>query len=305
MITPTTSSDNKALKAIWIEVFDEVGVNDLDAEYYADTFLLYHRHHSGLAYREEGKIVSMLFLVPCSWDGVAGYYVYACATLPQCRGKGYMKALLDAAFEKAQNEKAFGLILIPATLSLFDFYGKHGFQTFSHIAEHTFYEKDAVGCGFDCVKSYDVAMITDLRNRFYEERFAVQFGFSHIRHIQNQMANEHGATLVFDIGEKRGYAFCLYNPLDRSVQVFEWAVISDDINAKTQRIYAKDAVISDALHDDIPRFFKGICRYFDVSELWVRSRSGLNLGSERPFSMVRLCAAKRLPEHTYFNLGMD
>jgi len=148
-------------------------------------------------------------------------------------------------------------------------------------------------------------MIADLRSRFYEKHVAVQFGLSHIHHIQNQMANEHGATLVFDTGEKRGYAFCFYNPLNRSVQVFEWAVISDDINAKAQRIYAKDAVISDALHGDIPLFFKGICRYFDVSELWVRSRSGLNLGNERPFSMVRLCAARQLPGHTYFNLGMD
>ena len=287
MISTTTSSDNKALKAIWIEAFNEVGVDNLDAEYYADTFFLHHRHHLGLAYREDGKIVSMLFLIPCHWGGVAGYYVYACATLPQCRGKGYMKALLDAAFEKAQNEKAFGLVLIPATPPLFDFYEKHGFQTFSHIVEHTFVEKDAVVYGFDCVKNYDVAMIADLRNRFYGQHVTVQFGLSHIQHIQNRITNEHGATLFFEDGEKSGYAFCLYNPLNWSVQVFEWAMISD------------------ALHDDIQLFFKGICRYFGVSELWVRSRSGLSLGSERPFSMVRLCSARQIPEHPYFNLGMD
>jgi hypothetical protein len=229
----------------------------------------------------------MLFLIPCFWDGVAGYYVYACATLPQYRGKGFMKALLDAAFAKAQNEKAFGLVLIPSAPSLFDFYGKYGFQIFSHIAEHTFFEKEATGDGFDCVKSDDFALIANWRNRFYEQHFAVQFELSHIQHIHNQTMNEQGATLVFEHDGKKGYAFCLCDHLHKKAAILEWALISN------------------TLHEDIPQFFKGICRYFDVPELLIRSRSGLNLGDERPFSMIRFCSAKQLPEHPYFNLGMD
>jgi GNAT superfamily N-acetyltransferase len=277
-----TPSDYKALKSIWIEVFNEVG-----AEKYADTFLLHYNHHSCLTHRENGKIVSMLFLIPCYWDGCAGYYVYACATLPQFREKGYMTVLLNAAFEKAQNEKGFGLVLLPAHSSLFDFYRKCGFQPFSQIAEHRFFTKNVAGNGFDCVKSYDFAMLADWRNRFYEQHFSIQFEISHVQHIQNRIVNEQGATLVFEHDGKKGYAFCLYDSLNKTVAVLEWALISN------------------TLQEDIPQFFKGICCYFDVSELSVHSKSGLNLGCERPFSMIRLCFARQIPEHSYFNLGMD
>jgi GNAT superfamily N-acetyltransferase len=261
--------------------------NEADADRYADTFLLHHSNHFCMTKQENGKIVSMLFLIPCYWDGSAGYYVYACATLPQFRGKGHMKTLLNSAFEKAQNEKAFGLILIPSHPSLFDFYGKCGFQPFSQIAEYRFFEKDVVGHGFDCEKSYDFAMIADWRNRFYEQRFAVQFDISHIQHIQNRIVNEQGAAFVFEHDGKKGYAFCTYDSLSNKVEVLEWALISN------------------TLQEDIPQFFKGICRYFNVSELSIRSRSGLNLGCERPFSMIRLCSDKPIPEQPYFNLGTD
>jgi len=286
MISTTTPLDYKELKAIWLEAFDEVGVNNMDAEYYADTFLLHHDNFSGLTYRENGRIVSMLFLIPCFWDGAAGYYVYACTTQSQFREKGYMKALLDAAFEKAQNENAFGLVLIPGNPSLCDYYGKNGFQPFSHIEEHVFKEKNEHDdCSF--VKTYDVGMINDLRNHFYENHFAIQFGQQHIQYIQNRMVNEHGATLYFKDVEKEGYAFCIFDDLNEKVYVWEWAMISN------------------SLQKDIFSFFTGICHYFNVSVLSIRSKSGLGLGCERPFSMIRLCTAKQIPKNPYFNLGMD
>ena len=286
MVFPITSSDYNELKTIWLEVFNEADIN-MDVGEYADTFLLHHSPHSGLVYRENGRIVSMLFLIPCHWDGAVGYYVYACATSPQFRRKGYMKTLLDAAFEKAQNEKTFGLILIPAHPSLFDFYGQYGFQTFSQIAEHQFFEYETTGNGFDCVKSDDCAMIANLRNRFYEQHLAVQFDFPHIRHIQNRIVNVQGATLLFEHEGKKGYAFCKHDYLNDSVAVMEWALISN------------------TLLEDIPQLFKGICRYFDVPKLLIRSRSGLDLGCERPFSMIRPCSEKQIPKNTYLNLGMD
>jgi predicted acetyltransferase len=259
----------------------------MDANEYADMFLLHHSRHSGLAYRENGRIVSMLFLIPCYWNDIAGYYVYACATLPQFRGKGYMGALLDAAFEKARNEKMFGLILIPSSPPLFDFYKKYGFQTFSHIAERDFKREKMSDNGFDFVKSCDSGTIADLRNRFYEQHAAVQFEPAHIQHIQNRMVNEYGAALVFQSDKKNGYAFCLYDYINKHVTVLEWALISD------------------TFQKDISLFFNGICRYFNVQNLWIRSRNGLKLGNERPFTMIRLCTEKQIPEHSYFNLGMD
>jgi len=126
-----------------------------------------------------------------------------------------------------------------------------------------------------------------LRNRFYEQHFAVQFDLSHIQYIQNRIVNEQGATLVFEHNGKKGYAFCLHDHLNDSVAVLEWALFST------------------ALHEDLPKLFKGVCRYFDVPKLLIRSRSGLGLGCERPFSMIRLCSERKMPEYPYFNLGMD
>jgi len=286
MISLIAQHDYKELKAIWIDAFYEAGVGKMDAEYYADTFLLHHGNYSGLVYRKNDRIVSMLFVVPCYWDGVAGYYVYACATLPQFRGNGYMKALLDTAFEKVQSEKGFGLVLVPGKPDLFGFYEKCGFQVFSHIAEDVFKEKKKSN-EFISVKTYNVNIINNIRNRFYKQHFAIQFGYQHIHYIQNQMVNEHGATLFFEDDERKGYAFCIYDKFNKKVDVWEWALISN------------------SLQKDISSFFAGICHCFNVLELSIRSRSGLGLGYERPFSMIRLCSAKQIPEYPYFNLGMD
>jgi predicted acetyltransferase len=281
MIISITPSDYNELKSIWFESFEK------GDEKYAESFLLYHTPHSGLAYRANGRIVSMFFLIPCYWNEMTGYYVFACATLPQFREKGYMRALLDAAFEKARNENMFGLILIPSSPSLFGFYEKYGFKNFSQIAELDFERKDGTSDEFDFVKSSDSVLIANLRNRFYEQKTAVHFDLSHIHHIQNFIVNEYGATLVFENDKKKGYAFCIEDKQNETVIVEEWALISDNF------------------HEDIIPFFNGICRYFNQTKLLVRSKSGLRMGSERWFSMARLCVKKSIQEHAYFNLGMD
>ena len=70
---------------------------------------------------------SMLFLMPVSLDSqknIKGAYLYAAATKPEYRKRGYMSALINSIL----NEYDF-ILLRPATASLIDYYSKLGFKT--------------------------------------------------------------------------------------------------------------------------------------------------------------------------------
>jgi len=87
----------------------------------------------GLVYEEDGKIVSMLFLLP----GALAYkrsllpaeYVYAVATLPEYRGRGHASNLVEFAAIAAKEEGKSALCLLPASPALYKYYTKLGFQT--------------------------------------------------------------------------------------------------------------------------------------------------------------------------------
>ena len=84
----------------------------------------------GLAREEDGKLAAMLFLLPGTLDGQLGVeYVYAVATLPDYRSKGYAAQLTRWAADIARSEGKAALCLCPGSESLYDYYGKQGFVT--------------------------------------------------------------------------------------------------------------------------------------------------------------------------------
>ncbi len=85
-----------------------------------------------LVYREEGKIVSMLQMLP-GWISQAGemvqsHYIYGAATLPEYRSRGIMGELLQASFEVGQARGDIYSFLLPANRNLYRFYGKFGYK---------------------------------------------------------------------------------------------------------------------------------------------------------------------------------
>lgn len=70
------------------------------------------------------KLVSMLFLVDCSFGKLNGKYVYAVATLDEYRGLGIAGSLVETAKKYMEDF----LWLIPAEESLIDYYKKFGFD---------------------------------------------------------------------------------------------------------------------------------------------------------------------------------
>ena len=74
-----------------------------------------------------GKIVSILFLLPCTANGQYCYYLYAAATAAEERGKGYMSRLIRDVLASADAP----VFLVPATPDLIPFYARLGF----HLAQ--------------------------------------------------------------------------------------------------------------------------------------------------------------------------
>ncbi len=94
----------------------------------------------------DDRIVSMLYL----FDGkifmqgkiLPAKYIYAAATHPDYRGRGFMSRLLEQVIHEAERQDAV-LILRPATESLFSYYGRLGFKTaFYNIEGKTFAEPE-------------------------------------------------------------------------------------------------------------------------------------------------------------------
>lgn len=81
---------------------------------------------------EDGEIVSVLYLLDCfiSLEGERydGYYLYAAATKPCCRGKGLMSALIKEAEDFAEHEGRAFIALVPGEESLYGYYERFGFD---------------------------------------------------------------------------------------------------------------------------------------------------------------------------------
>ena len=99
---PSRKGDEKSLKALWHEVFG-------DTDFYIDTFFR-ELYRPGMAsvVEEDGKIVAAAYAV--SFGAVR--YIFAVATKPEYRGRGYGRAVVLAA---AGGEPAY---LCPASATL-------------------------------------------------------------------------------------------------------------------------------------------------------------------------------------------
>lgn len=82
---------------------------------------------------EDGRLCSMLALPEMTLsfaDGeqVRAGYIYALATDPEARGKGYAARLLDYAGVVARERGCGCLLTVPAQPSLFEFFGRCGYE---------------------------------------------------------------------------------------------------------------------------------------------------------------------------------
>ena len=87
-----------------------------------------------LLLEEGGEAAAMLTLLPMETvlaDGrrFSTPCIYAVATHPASRGRGFASILLEDAHRRMQARGEAGAVIVPAGASLFDFYGQRGFST--------------------------------------------------------------------------------------------------------------------------------------------------------------------------------
>lgn len=72
-----------------------------------------------------------------------GYYLYAAATLPEYRGKGFMSELIEEAKKYCADKGADFITLVPSQESLYGYYSRFGFEKAMYRCESSFSLKTA------------------------------------------------------------------------------------------------------------------------------------------------------------------
>jgi len=125
MIRDMRDSDYPRAFAIWRACFED------DEDYFRFFWDACFPLCRGLFFEEGGQAVSMLFLLPGALEyrksRLPAWYVYAVATLPEFRGRGYASELTRCAAELAKGEGRSALCLRPANEGLYGYYAKLGF----------------------------------------------------------------------------------------------------------------------------------------------------------------------------------
>lgn len=120
-------SDKTELKKLWQTVFgDKDDVVDYFFDYAAE-------YYDAYVYRCDGKIVSAFYLLDAdivtASERKKCKYLYAAATLPEYRNRGFMGEMIEYAAEYLKNKGFDCLFLCPAEESLFGYYEKFGFKS--------------------------------------------------------------------------------------------------------------------------------------------------------------------------------
>ena len=123
-----TVQDTAALTVIWQHAFPEDTAEDI-ADFLANVNLA----EECLVAEEDGTVVSMVFLLPATWQGQTPLplqYIYAAATLPSHRSRGIFGNLLRQALDVARQRGQVASFLHPAQPSLCEYYAAFGYEPF-------------------------------------------------------------------------------------------------------------------------------------------------------------------------------
>ena len=264
-IVITTAADKNldGIKALWKAVFG-------DSDEYISLFLEKRFEPSQCVVALDSEnVVAMLFLLSFTLKQpnaeYQGRYIYAVATHPDHRSRGISTALLDFAHQKAKSEGAALSALVPASDSLFDYYGLRGFSTEFYKREITLLPN-----GFSNIELSEVKLqdMISLRRKFFSKSAAfVDWDEKALTHQQHENSFLGGETLYFSVPQE-GYALCL--PTDDGVFIREWA--ADDI---------------------YPEIIAAVADRYKAKKVLIRLAADKNQDGAKPFAMTKWYISER------------
>lgn len=117
------------LRSIWKEAF---GDSDVFME---DFFSVAYSKDRCRTLRRDGKTVSALYWFPVFEGGAKMAYLYGVSTLQEYRGQGLAAYLIEKTCKELQAKGYSGVLLVPGSEQLFEYYRKLGFFACTAIAE--------------------------------------------------------------------------------------------------------------------------------------------------------------------------
>ena len=142
MVVFADKSRENELIEIWQQSFG-------DSEEYIRMFFEWNLSKTMvIVYEVDGKAVSVAYLLPVTYEragqkAVSCWYLYAAATLPEFRGRGYFGEIVKVVRE----EVAEPVILVPGGASLVSYYEKQGMKVWleeQYLDINTYAEKTSV-----------------------------------------------------------------------------------------------------------------------------------------------------------------
>ena len=147
------TAEQREMRDMWHDIFgDEISE--------IDTFLVEHGNYIPLIHKEQGRVVSMLCIVPLQmWDKRVAY-IYAVATREEYRCRGIASKLLTEALRLIEKSNHFDMVaLIPSSTDSKRLYERLGFED-TQTPMH-FPSSDYLGTGS---VPHDLAMTLSLKD---------------------------------------------------------------------------------------------------------------------------------------------
>lgn len=138
IIDPPRGEDIPHLRQLWKEAFG-------DPDAFLDSFFA-----TGFSFDRcrclffQSKPAAVLYWFDCLWQERRVAYIYAVATDPAHRGKGFCRLLMEDTHRHLKKLGYFGAVLVPGSRELFSLYEKLGYRDFCPMTETTVLPKEPV-----------------------------------------------------------------------------------------------------------------------------------------------------------------
>ncbi len=165
MIRTAKTEDVNALKILYQKCFDD------SSEYTDLVFSNLLEFGDVILYELDGDIASMMFMIPLklrldSSVVIDCNYIYAACTNPEYRSLGIMGKLLQGSSKLAVKIGQDISCLVPASESLFEYYGKKGYKNAFYQKQNVILSKNITKCNEKInLFAADVSHVFDIREQ--------------------------------------------------------------------------------------------------------------------------------------------
>ncbi|MEG2174926.1 MAG: GNAT family N-acetyltransferase [Oscillospiraceae bacterium] len=221
-ITVATNEMIPALSSLWRCAFG-------DSQDYIDLFFARRFPTArGMVVMDGMRPLSMLFLLPLTvasgdrfWNA---RYLYAVATDPDAQGQGLSTALLSQTHRLLEMQGVDLSFLVPATSSLFDYYGARGFDTQFYLSKQVL-SADPMG-EMQPLTRVTLSKMRPLRDRCFANcALFARWDEKALDYQDLEASFSGGETLKFQTDMGIGYALCI--PSHNTVWIKELAAVGN------------------------------------------------------------------------------